>query len=129
VGDGFSYDGEGAQELHFDAQEPAHSATLMIYDEDGDLVATRELGALEQGEGVVSWDGQTTDGSAAEAGQYTFSIAAFDSEGNPVEVEEHVVGTVTEMDYSSGTPQPSVDGVVVALSDILVLAASDEGDP
>ena len=39
-------------------------------------------------------------------------------------------GTVTEMDYTSGSPQPSVNGTVVDLGDLLKLTAhkADEED-
>ncbi len=40
-----------------------------------------------------------------------------------------VTGTVTEMDYSSGTPQPSIGGVPIGLENILRLTAGESQTP
>lgn len=113
------YDGDGEQLLHYDASAAAASATLTITDADGSVVRTVELGALAEGEGSYSWDGLQDDGTAAPEGDYTLSISALDSDGASVTVTSLLVGTVTEMDYSTGTPVPEVDGIAVEMGDIL----------
>lgn len=120
-GDTFAYDGGGEAALHFDAAADVANATVTVYDEDGNVVWSGDIGALDAGEGTWAWDGRDASGNAAPAGDYRFAISGTDAAGNPVEVEERIVGRVTEMDYSTGTPLPSVDGVEIGIADILSL--------
>ncbi len=130
VGDGISYGGEGDVDLNYDAAADVSEASVSIYDSEGNLVFSEDIGALSAGEGRWTWDGTDSDGNPVEAGEYTFSITGEDADGESVEITELIAGTVEEMDYSSGTPQPSVDGVKVELADILRLTTADgeEGD-
>ncbi|MEQ1572038.1 MAG: hypothetical protein ABMA64_40800, partial [Myxococcota bacterium] len=59
------------------------------------------------------------------AGTYRFEITAPDASGTPIEVEERIVGTIDEMDYSTGSPMPAIDGVPVDIADILTLTAGE----
>lgn len=127
VGDQISYSGSGDVDLHFDAAADVAEASVEIYDSEGNLVFSEDIGALNAGEDRWTWDGTDTDGNPVEAGEYTFKITGEDADGESVEITELIVGTVEEMDYSSGTPQPSVDGVKVELADILRLTTEDEG--
>ncbi|MBN2799929.1 MAG: flagellar hook assembly protein FlgD [Deltaproteobacteria bacterium] len=127
IGDHFRLDADTPEELHYSASGDAATATLNIYDEDGRIVDSVELGAISEGEGSYTWDGTDMDGNPLPEGEYRFTITATTVDGDDVPVEERVVGTVTEMDYSSGTPQPSVDGVVVDLGDILRLTTGEDG--
>lgn len=121
VGDHFQYSGDGSKVLHYDAASGATTASLHVYDANGKLVDTVDMGAITEGEGSFSWDGTDLDGNPLPEGEYRFSIVATDESGEEIEVQERILGTVTEMDYASGTPQPSIDGIVVELGDILRL--------
>ena len=123
IGDGVSWDGENPVELNFESSAPADTATLTVYDEQGSVVFSSDLGPLGQGEGVAVWDGNTTSGAPADPGNYTFTVTATDADGESVQVEEHVVGTIDEMDFSTGTPMPSVNGVNIDVADILKLSS------
>jgi flagellar basal-body rod modification protein FlgD len=120
-GDRFAYDGEGVATLAFETPVDLDSGTVTIYDSNGTVVWTGAVGATPAGDGTFTWDGRNSSGAPMPPGEYRFSVTGFDDAGNPVDVSERIVGTVTEMDYSSGTPQPSVDGVQVAIEDILSL--------
>lgn len=124
-GNGFSYSGEGPETLDYSAPAEAASSTLTVYDESGTVVWSGDTGALAAGEGTVTWPGTDASGGKLPEGTYTFSITASDAAGEPIEIEERITGTITEMDYSTGVPSPSVDGVVVSISDILSLTAGD----
>ena len=110
AGNAFTYGGEGP---------------VTVYDEDGGVVWSGDAGALPAGAGSVTWGGLDASGQSVPAGTYTFSIAGFDAAGNAVDVDERITGTITEMDYSTGTPLPSIDGNVVQISDILTLTSGD----
>ncbi|MEQ1504717.1 MAG: flagellar hook assembly protein FlgD [Myxococcota bacterium] len=125
-GDQFAYSGDGDVSLPYNSPADAASATLTITDEDGTVVWSGDAGALSSGDGTVTWDGQDIDGQKVEAGTYTFAITAYDAAGTPIDVEERIAGRIDEMDYSTGSPRPSIDGVPVEIADILTLT---EGGP
>ncbi len=123
--DTFHYGGEGSVPLHFDAERGLSSATITITDESGRVVDTIEISGRSEGEFVVEWDGTGIDGQRQPEGDYTFTIAATDVEGEPVEVATLVVGVVDEMDYSEGSPRPSIGGVAVPLESIRRLTSPE----
>lgn len=120
-GDTFNYSGEGTEALHYNAPRSFSSATLTVTDETGRVVATREIGSGQAGEGNYTFDGLDHDGQPLPEGDYTFSIEAIDDTGAAVDMATMVSGTVTEMDYGTGTPRPSIDGVAVGLENIVRL--------
>lgn len=124
-GDTFAYSGEGPETLDYSAPTAASTSTLTVYDDSGAVVWSGDTGALEAGEGTLTWPGTDASGTKVPEGDYTFAITAYDAAGEPIEVEERITGTITEMDYSTGVPSPSVDGVVVPISDILSLTSGD----
>ena len=129
LGNGLEYDGESKSvEMHYESAAEVTEGTFTVYDEDGTMVYTTETGSLEAGEGFLSWDGTQTNGGRAEAGNYTFEITGTDVNGDNVEVVEHIVGTITEMDYTAGVPRPSVGGYAFDIGDILRLTAGTTGN-
>ncbi len=126
VGDSFTYSGEGSAEIHFDATAATTATTVEITDADGSVVWTGEIGAVEEGEGSWTWDGTTTDGEPAPEGTYTFSVTGTDASEEAVELTELIVGTVDEMDFSSGSAQPTVGGVTIGVGDILRIGGEEE---
>lgn len=119
--DRFTYDGEGSQDLHYSADNAASGVTVRVMDDSGNVVDTIEIGRIEAGEGQVTWDGRGIDGDRLPQGEYRFVVSGVDSDGNEVAIEERLIGTIDEMDYTTGTPRPSVDGIPVDLADILRL--------
>lgn len=127
-GDTIRVSGDGAPEtLHFDALSSFDRATVTITDESGRVIDTFEVGAHEAGEFELTWDGTDQDGQPVDEGLVTFSIAATDAEGASVEVRTLITGIVDQMDYSTGSPRPSIDGVSVPLESIVRLTAGEPG--
>ncbi|MFT6143593.1 MAG: flagellar basal-body rod modification protein FlgD [Myxococcota bacterium] len=124
--DRFSYSGEGDHALHFEASSAASSVTVRVMDETGNVVDTIEVGSVSAGEGTVNWDGLGIDGNRLPEGEYSFAVTGTDGDGNDVFIQEYLVGVVDEMDYTSGNPRPSVNGIPVNLGDILRLQTGAE---
>jgi flagellar basal-body rod modification protein FlgD len=119
TGDTFHYDGDGSTELHFDSAADTAQTTITVTDSDGAVVWSGEAGQFEEGEGTWTWDGRTSAGDPAPAGDYTFSVTGTDAAGASVDISELIVGIVDEMSFEGGTAQPMVDGVPIAVGDIL----------
>jgi flagellar basal-body rod modification protein FlgD len=126
VGNGINYEGSGDAELHYSAASDATSGQLIIYDENGAAIYTRQLGSMPKGEGSLEWDGRDSDGRTVPEGTYTFAITGTDAEGAPVGITALVVGPVDEMDYTSGNPKPTVQGINITIGDILRLTTGKE---
>ena len=62
--------------MGFELSSPAENVTVSIHDASGGLVRSIPLGPMDTGVNVLAWDGLTGTGSAAPAGEYTFSINA-----------------------------------------------------
>ena len=128
-GDTFHYDGEGGKTLEWESSAAVSSATLTVTDSTGKVVYTESLGSISEGRGSYEWDGSTIAGTAAE-GEYTFSVTAVGTEG--VEIQTLVTGEIDGMDFSSGSPVPSIDGVDIELGDIIdvrIPGAADDEEP
>lgn len=116
----------GSVDLGWNASSALRDAKLVVTDESGKGVRTIELGSIDA-EGTFAWDGTDADGNRLPEGRYTFRISGTDGDGNAIIAEGRVTGVVDGMDYSDGSPQPSVNGVPMALGDILTLRTG-EGD-
>ena len=125
LGNGISYDGEGEVTVHFSTPEDVTSSQLNVYDSEGSLVYSVELGAQEEGEGSAVWNGLNNDGVEVPEGDYTFSVTGTTEDGVTVDITELVSGPVDEMDYSSGSPMPTVQGIDLTIGDILRLTNGD----
>ena len=119
--DTFHYSGEGSTDLMYTASEAFSSGSITIYNEDGTLVDTITLNTGEAGEQTLSWDGTDQNGEPLPEGNYTFSIAASNENGDAVSVTTLIQGTIDEMSFVDGVPQPSVDGVPVSVGNIIRL--------
>jgi len=77
---------------------------VSVVSRNGEVVAAMDLGALPPGVHQATWDGQTSQGVAAPAGDYYLQAAAIDANGNPVSTQ--VLGTqaVTGIDLSGDEP-------------------------
>jgi flagellar basal-body rod modification protein FlgD len=119
--DTFHYDGEGGTDLMYNASESFSSGSVVIRNEDGTVVDTIELSAGSAGEQTLSWDGTDQSGQALPEGNYTFSMTASNENGDAVAITTLIKGTIDEMAFENGVPQPSVNGVPVSVGNIIRL--------
>ncbi len=125
TGDTFHYAGSGDEAVHFDAATSASTATITITNEDGVVVASKDIGAIPAGDGSWTWDGKDQNGDVCPEGDYTFTVEAKDVNGDAVEVTEQMVGRIDGMDLSSGSPMLTIDGVPVELASVQSLEEAE----
>ena len=126
TGDNFHYSGEGSIELHYASASAAPVSELTVYDESGSIVYSGAAGALTEGEGKISFEGNGHNGQPLPEGNYRFSIKASDSSGESIEVIELMVGIVDGMSYETGVPLPSIHDIEFSLGDILRVEIAEE---
>jgi flagellar basal-body rod modification protein FlgD len=96
----------------------AQNVSISVQDQDGNTVWTGS-GETSEGSHTFTWDGTTSSGSTAPDGDYTISVSATNSDGTSVLDYTSVIGTVTGVDSSSGTPQLIVGDTTVDLSNVI----------
>jgi flagellar hook assembly protein FlgD len=84
-------------------------------------------GPLTEGEGQISWSGKDLSGNKMEEGNYRFTLEGQDSNGEPIEVLELVVGIVDEMSFANGIPTPSINGIAFDLGTIVRVVDPEDG--
>lgn len=97
------------QDFGFSLEGDAARVDVTIKNSEGDVVRTIEMGALDEGEHDVSWDGLADDGTPAPDGDYTFEVTAYDSNEEDISAVEEVVHTVEGVTYQGGVPQLLID--------------------
>ena len=81
---------------------PLGRATLTVKDAFGKIVAERELGALDQGDHRIAWDGKDNTGKALSNGKYIFDIMAKNGSGESVDLALSSRVQVTGVDLGEG---------------------------
>lgn len=95
------------------------SLTMNVYNEAGELVWNRELGAQEAGDLSFAWDGELDDGSMLPPGKYRFeALATID--GQPEQLQTYLAANVNSVTLGpDNTLTLNVAGVgPVALSEV-----------
>lgn len=93
----------GAATWTLNPARAAASATISISDSTGAVVSTQTR-ALTAGAQPFTWNGRTTTGTTAAAGNYTIKVTARDAAGQPVDVASDVSGAVTSVDMTGDAP-------------------------
>lgn len=94
-------DGE-ASEVTFELEDDAASVSVDVYDEDGNIVASIDLGATAAGSYDYQWDGQDEDGNTLDDGIYYLKFTAVDEYDEALDVTTFTQGLVTGLSSLSG---------------------------
>lgn len=77
----------------YELPQDVDAVEVRIYDADGQEVRA-VVGPATEGEHLIAWDGKDQNGNAVEAGAYSVTVKAVDSENEEVEVVQHMRGLV-----------------------------------
>jgi flagellar basal-body rod modification protein FlgD len=117
-GDTLSVSKGTADNLVFNLESDASSATITIYDSEGNEVRTISASDLSSGTNSIKWDGTDDDGNTVDDGEYTYEVSAADSSGDSVTATTYKTATVTGVVYEDGSPYLLADGEEISLDDI-----------
>jgi len=85
--------------LRFYQDATSAETEIDIYNEQGSLVNTLEIGEVAAGGMVTEWDGKDFEGNELSSGTYYFDVTARDIEGNDVDTTTFMIGKVTGVRY------------------------------
>lgn len=92
-----------ASTIYYGFSESVTEIFMNIYDSEGAIVRTVELGSKEAGTYQYKWDGRDENGNLVEDGTYGVGILGKDVDGKAVMVQTEISGTVDAVVNESGT--------------------------
>jgi flagellar basal-body rod modification protein FlgD len=95
----------------------AGTANITVKDSSGSVVRTLTT-SLAAGEQTVQWDGSTSTGGPAPAGDYTITVDAKDLAGQAVVAKTEIIGVVDSIDLSGDTPMLKIGTISVAIDKV-----------
>jgi flagellar basal-body rod modification protein FlgD len=119
VGDQLSVTGGQPTALNFSLAGPANSVVLDVLNATGSTVKTMTLGATAAGNGQATWDGKDANGLPVANGGYQLRVTAVDATGTKTAGTALMQGPVNAVKLDGTTPVLTINGVDVALTDVL----------
>jgi flagellar basal-body rod modification protein FlgD len=92
-----------ASTIYYGFSESVTEIYMNIYDSEGAIVRTVELGSKEAGTYQYKWDGRNESGTLLADGTYGVGILGKDVDGKAVMVQTEISGTVDAVVNESGT--------------------------
>ena len=89
--------------IYYGFGEPVSSIKMNIYDGDGAIIKTIDLGSKEAGSYQYEWDGTNEGGQKMPDGTYGIGILGEDKDGKPVMVQTEISGRVDAVVNEGGT--------------------------
>ena len=98
-----SLDEGNASTIYYGFGEPVSKIMMNIYDSEGAIVRTVELGSKKAGSYQYEWDGKDENGQSLPDGQYGIGILGEDLDGKHVMVQTEISGRVDAVVNENGT--------------------------
>ena len=98
-----SIDEGNVSTIYYGFGEPVTGIMMNIYDGDGAIIRTVELGSKEAGTYQYEWDGKNDAGEDMPDGTYGVGILGEDVGGDPVMVQTEISGTVDAVVNENGS--------------------------
>jgi len=129
VGDNLSIHEDGSvSTLYYLLADTATNVYANIFDANGNIVRTVELGAQAAGEHEYVWDGLDWKGNELGEGTYYVALAAEDEDGAAILTQTEVSGTVNGVVYDNGMNYLRLDdGRVVAFNYVKEVVSAGTG--
>jgi len=97
----------------------AAKVNVAIYNSEGILVRTLELGAMSAGANPFEWDAKDYKGNTMKDGNYTFEVTAMDGADQTLETTTGMLGRVTGVTFlADGSATLLLNSMGVALADV-----------
>lgn len=110
--------GDTEHGFNFTLGGDAQKIKVSIKDSTGKVIRELEPGAMKKGANSVRWNGLTTEGLPARAGEYKFSIEATGNGGQKVFAKSSFEGRISGVDFTAQGPMVIVNGQAIKLSEV-----------
>lgn len=103
VGDNLSIHEDGSvSTMYYKLADKAEKVYMNIFDQNGNIVRTVQLGAQAAGDHEFKWDGKDWKGKTLPEGVYFLAMAAEGEDGSAILTQTEVAGEVSAVQYSGG---------------------------
>lgn len=113
-----NFDGENSIKFSFDVPDEAVTLGVSIYDLSGNLVKNLDMTSFEHGTNTVEWDGNDSNGSVVEKGNYIISVAYKNEAGDTYNVETYINGKITSVKYKNGETYLVINGNEISFKNL-----------
>lgn len=115
--------------IYYGFGEPVSSIFMNIYDSDGGIIRTVELGSKQAGSYQYEWDGKNEDGEDMPDGTYSVGILGTDVDGGSVMVQTEISGKVDAVVNEGGTQYLRLsDGRYLSFMNVKEIVDPDAAD-
>lgn len=97
-----SKEGTTVSKIFYGTGEALGKVKMNIYDKDGAIVRTVEMGAKQPGSYEYEWDGKNDTGQELPDGTYSVGILGEDTQGKPVMIQTEMSGEVSGITQQNG---------------------------
>lgn len=88
--------------IKFDLTDNA-KVKIDIYNKDGDLIRTLDLGELKKGANTATWDGKDKDGLYVDPGEYKYDVSATLADGTVQNITGTKKGIVDSIEFNGAS--------------------------
>jgi flagellar basal-body rod modification protein FlgD len=111
--------GDEISGLMINSESDLASATVTVYDADGNKVKSWTETNLSAGRTELTWDGTNDAGQEVADGTYTYQVTAADSDGASVDVTAYTTHEVTASTFLDGTNKlVMADGLEIPFANV-----------
>jgi len=127
AGDMVSVDADGnTSTVYYYLDATAEDSYVNLYDVNGNIVRTEQLGSQQAGEHTYEWDGLDWAGKAAPEGLYYIYMSATDADGSAILTSTEVSGRVAAVQsYNGSNYLRLTDGRIVSFSNVYEVVDPD----
>lgn len=105
--------------LFYNLKQNANNMIARIKNQEGELIAEKQLGLKEQGGHQFTWDGKIEDGSLVGDGKYQVEFFSKNQQGTELPIHSFKKERVSKIEYIKGKPMLQVNDAMIAAKDVL----------
>ncbi|HLC25541.1 MAG TPA: FlgD immunoglobulin-like domain containing protein [bacterium] len=119
AGDALTLTGGTTGPISYQLAQDSSAVILSIYDSSGQVIRQVQSAAQAKGDHSYQWDGRSGQGTSLPDGIYRVQIQALNKLGQPVQVNQWLLGKVDGVSFQNGAPILHVAGNQIPLSNVL----------
>ena len=122
-GNNISFTGDPTA-IQFKLNSPAETVTVSIKDSAGNIVKTITETGFPEGLNSIEWNGENAVGDNVSAGEYSYTVSAYDGNEAAVGASPLIVGEIEGITFEEGGIVLMINGQTISLNEVLEIKQS-----
>ena len=123
TGNDISFSGD-PENIQFKLNSPAEIVTITIRDSAGNIVKTITETGFSEGINSIEWNGENALGDTVTAGDYSYSVSAYDANESAVNSTPLIAGEIEGVSFEEGGIVLMINGQTISLNEVLEIKQS-----